>query len=71
MLINIHFLVFESFHTKLVQNSSVVSEKIMFEFLYVHDLGQGQKMTLTFNTHKPSYSHLVVCICQLSGHRLQ
>ena len=34
-----HFLVSESLHTKLVQNSTVVSEKIRFEFLYVHDLG--------------------------------
>ena len=39
MLINFHFLVPESFHTNLVQNGSVVSEKIRFEFLYVHDLG--------------------------------
>ena len=32
-----HFLVPESFHTKF--GSEVVSEKIRFEFLYVHDLG--------------------------------
>ena len=35
-----HFLVPESFHKNLVQISKVVSEKIQFEFLYVHDLGQ-------------------------------
>ena len=35
-----HFLVPESFHKKkLVQNGPVVSEKIQFEFLYVHNLG--------------------------------
>ena len=33
-----HFLVPESFHKKLVQIVNVVSEKIWFEFLYVHDL---------------------------------
>ena len=39
MLTNFHFLVPESFHTNFVQNGPVVSEKIRFEFLYVHDLG--------------------------------
>ena len=35
-----HFLVPESFHKKkLVQIGTVASEKIRFEFLYVHDLG--------------------------------
>ena len=33
-----HFLVPESFHKKLVQIGTVVSEKIQFESLYVHDL---------------------------------
>ena len=33
-----HFLVPESFHKNLVQIGKVVSEKIRFEFLYVHDL---------------------------------
>ena len=32
------FLVPESFIQNLVQNGPVVSEKIRFEFLYVHDL---------------------------------
>ena len=36
---NFHLLVPESFHTNLVQNNTVISEKIWFEFLYVHDLG--------------------------------
>ena len=33
-----HFIVPESFHIKLVQIGTVVSEKIWFEFLYVHDI---------------------------------
>ena len=37
---DVHFLVPESFHKNfLVQVGRVVSEKIWFEFLYVHDLG--------------------------------
>ena len=46
-----HFLVSESFNQKLVQIGTEVSEKIQFEFLYLHTLGQGQEITLTFNTH--------------------
>ena len=34
-----HFLVPESFHKNLVQIGTVVSEKIRFKFLDVHDLG--------------------------------
>ena len=55
-----HFLVPESFYAKMVQIGTVVSEKIQFEFLYVHDLGQGQEMTLTFDTHISSYIQLDV-----------
>ena len=33
------FLVPESFHKKMVQIGTAVSEKIWFEFLYVDDLG--------------------------------
>ena len=33
-----HFLVPESFNKNLVQIGTVVSEKIRFDFLYVHDL---------------------------------
>ena len=46
-----HFLVPESFKQNLVQIGTEVSEKIQFEFLYLHTLGQGQEITLTFNTH--------------------
>ena len=49
-----HFLVPETFHKKLVQIGKVVSKKIHFEFCMYTTLGQGQEMTLTFNTHVPS-----------------
>ena len=51
MLSNVHFLLPESFHTKF---DLVVSEKIQFEFCMYTTLGQGQEMTLTFNTLIPS-----------------
>ena len=70
MLINFHFLVSECFIQNLVQNGSVVSEKIRFEFLYVHDLGpkSGNDLDLQYShTFMKSFS----CVYQLSGHRLQ
>ena len=41
-----HFIVHESFHTNLVQIGTVVSEKIGFEFLYLHDLGPRSRNDL-------------------------
>ena len=38
MPLDFRFIVPESFHKKLVQIGTVVSEKISFEFLYVHYL---------------------------------
>ena len=38
-----HFVVPESFHKKLVQIGTVISEKIRFEFLYVHNHGPKVK----------------------------
>ena len=55
MLTNFHFLVPESFHTKFVQNGSVVTEKIGFEFLYVHDLGPRSRNDLDLQ-----YSHTFI-----------
>ena len=51
MLINFHFLVSESFQQNLVQNGLVVSEKIRFEFLYIHDLGpkSGNDLDLQYS----------------------
>ena len=40
-----HFLVPESFKQNLVQIGTEVSEKIQFDFLYLHTLGQGQEIT--------------------------
>ena len=56
-----HFLVPESFHKNLVQIDKVVSEKILFEFLYVDDLGLRSRNDLDLNTHKPSYIQLDDC----------
>ena len=48
-------LVPESFHKNLVQISTVVSEKILFEFLYVHDLGPRSR-----NDLDRQYSHTFI-----------
>ena len=50
-----HFLVPESFHLNLFQISKVVSEKIRFEFLYVHDLGPRSRNDLDLR-----YSHTFI-----------
>ena len=50
-----HFLVPESFHTNLVQIGTVVSEKIQFEFLNVHDLGPRSRNDLDLQ-----YSHIFI-----------
>ena len=44
-------LYLKAFIQSLVQINTVVSEKIQFEFCMYMTLGQGQEMTLTFNTH--------------------
>ena len=41
-----HFLVPESFHNKLVQISKIVSEKIHFKSMYVHDFGPRSRNEL-------------------------
>ena len=45
-------LYLKAFIQNLVQNGSVVSEKIRFEFLYVHDLGTRSRNDLDLK-----YSH--------------
>ena len=50
-----HFLVPESFHKNLVQIGTVLSEKIRFEFLYVHDLGPRSRNDLDLQ-----YSHTFI-----------
>ena len=53
-------LYLKAFIKNLVQIGTEVSEKIQFEFLYLHTLGQGQEITLTFNTHISSFIQLDV-----------
>ena len=55
MLSDFHFLVPESFLQNLVQIGTVVSEKIQFEFLYVHDLGPRSRNDLDLQ-----YSHIFI-----------
>ena len=55
MFTNFNFLVPDSFHTNLVQNGSVVSEKIRFEFLYVHILWSRSRNDLDLK-----YSHTFI-----------
>ena len=58
MLSDFHFLVPENFHTNVVHFGNVVSEKIQFEFSYVHDLFI-------------MYSHILHIFYQFSDHWLQ
>ena len=62
-----HFLVPESFHTKFGSDL----RKSSLNFCMYTALGQGQEMTLTFNTHISSYIQLDVCSYYLSDHWLQ
>ena len=39
MTLNFHFLYLKAFIQNLVQNGTVVSEKIVFKFLYAHNIG--------------------------------
>ena len=55
MTSDIHFLVPKSFHKKMVQIGKVVSEKIRFEFLYVHNLGPKSRNDLDLQ-----YSHTFI-----------
>ena len=50
-----HFLVPESFHTKFGSDRHNISEKIQFEFLYVHDLGPR-----SINDLDLQYSHIFI-----------
>ena len=49
------FLVPENFHTKFGAERRVVSEKIRFEFFYVHDLGPRSRNDLDLQ-----YSHAFI-----------
>ena len=56
-----HFLVPESFLKKMVQIDTVVSEKIRFEFLYVHDLGPRSRNDLDLQ-YSLTFINLIRCL---------
>ena len=64
-----HFLVPESFHAKFGSDQHLRKSDV--NFCKYMTLGQGKEMTLTFNTHIPSYIQLDDCSYKLSGHWLQ
>ena len=57
---NLHFIVPESSIQNLVQIGKVVSEKIRFEHLYVHDLGPRSSNDLDLQ-----YSHTFIYLIRL------
>ena len=56
-----HFLVPESFHKNLVQIGTVASEKILFEFLYVHDLGPRSRNDIDLQ-YSLTFKNLLRCL---------
>ena len=56
-----HFLVPEAFIKNLVQIGTVVSEKIRFEFLYVHDLGPRSRNDLDLQ-YSNIFIYLIRCL---------
>ena len=69
--VDFHFLVPESFHTKFGSDRHSTLRKSSLIFCMYTTLGQGQEITLTFNTHISSYIQLDVCSYYLSGYWLQ
>ena len=57
-----HFLVPENIQKKLAQIGKVISEKILFEFLYVHNLGPRSRNDLDL-----LYSHIFIISISLSS----
>ena len=51
----------ESLHKKLVQIGTVVSEKIRFEFLYVHDLGPRSRNDIDLQ-YSHTFIYLIRCL---------
>ena len=60
-----HFLVPKSFHKKLVQIGTAVSEKIRLEFLYVHDLGPRSRNDLDL-LYSQTYIYSIRCLLLLT-----
>ena len=61
MASDFHFLVPESFQKKLVLIGTVISEKIRFEFLYVHDLGPRSRNNLDLQ-YSYIFIYLIGCL---------
>ena len=57
-----HFFVPENFHKNLVQIGTAVSEKIWFEFVYVHDLVPRSRNDLD---HQYSHTFIYSIRCML------
>ena len=64
VIIIFYCLVHKSLHLKFGKMVQWFMRKASFNFDLQITLGQGQKMTLTLNTHIPSFSQLLVCIYQ-------
>ena len=62
---DVHFLVPERFHKKMVLIGTVVSEKIWFEFLYVHDLGPRSRNDLDLQ-YSHTFIHSIGCLLLLT-----
>ena len=60
-----YFLVPGSFHKEMVQIGKVVSEKIRFEFLYVHDLGPRSINDLDLQ-YSRTFIYLIRCLLLLT-----
>ena len=56
-----HFLVPESFHKKFGSDWQSISEKIRFEFLYVHNLGPRSRNDLDLQ-YSHMFIHLIKCL---------
>ena len=60
-----NFLVPKSFIKNLVQIGTIVSEKIRFEFLYVHDLGPRSRNDLDLQ-YSLTFIFLIRCLLLLT-----
>ena len=64
-----HFLVPESFHKIFVLIGTVVSEKIRFEFLYIHDLGPRSRNDIDLQ-YSHTFIYLIRCLLLLNFRHL-
>ena len=62
---DLHFRVPESFHKNLVQIGTVVSQKIKFEFLHVHDLGPRSRNDLDLQ-YSYTFIYSISCLLLLT-----